>query len=129
MGIDHIGLGVPDVEAAKAYYDELLPLVGFVREWEVGYRANDWYGAQLFLYPALELDGPAYSRHRVGLQHLSFHVATRAEVHRVHDWAVARGHEIVHEPRLFPEYHEHFYATFFLDLHGFQIETVTYEKG
>ena len=34
MPIDHIGLGVPDVEAAKAYYDEFMPLVGFVREWE-----------------------------------------------------------------------------------------------
>ena len=125
MGLDHIGLGVPDVEAAKAYYDELLPLVGFVREWEVGYRAADWYGAQLFLDPALE-EGE-YSRHRVGLQHLSFHVATRAHVHRVHEWAVARRHEIVHEPRLFPEYHARFYATFFVDLHGFLLEAVTYE--
>src|SRR4051812_11918767 len=125
MGIDHIGLGVPDVDAAVAYYDELLPLVGFVRGWETGYRAADWYGAQIFLYPAL--DEGDYSRHRVGLQPLSFHVPTRAEVHRVHEWAVARGHEIVHEPQTFPQYHERFYATFFLDLHGFQIEAVTYE--
>jgi hypothetical protein len=33
MPIDHVGLGVPDVDAAKAYYDEFMPLVGFVREW------------------------------------------------------------------------------------------------
>jgi catechol 2,3-dioxygenase-like lactoylglutathione lyase family enzyme len=126
MGIDHIGLGVPDVEAAKAYYDELLALVGFVREWEVGYRAADWYGAQLFLYPTLE-EGD-YSRHRVGLQHLSFHVLTRAEVDRVYEWARDRGHEIVHAPQRFPEYHDRFYATFFLDLHGFMIEVVSYEE-
>ena len=125
MAIDHIGLGVPDVEAAKAYYDELMPLVGFVRQWETGYRANDWYGAQLFLYPALEESD--YSRHRMGLQHISFHVATRADVHRVHEWARDRGHEIVHEPKLFPEYHERFYAIFFLDMHGFLLEAVTYE--
>ena len=127
MGIDHVGLGVPDVDAAKAYYDELLPLLGFVREWETGYRATDWYGAQIFLYPTLE-DGD-YSRHRMGLQHLSFHVHTRAEVHAVHEWAKARGHEIVHEPKPFPEYHESFYATFFLDMHGFMVETVTYEEA
>ena len=125
MGIDHIGLGVPDVEAAKAYYDDFMPLVSFVREWETGYRDTGWYGAQIFLYPTVE-EGD-YSRHRIGLQHLSFFVHTRAEVHRVHDWAVERGHEIVHAPRLFPEYNEHFYATFFLDVHGFMIETVTYE--
>ena len=93
MPIDHIGLGVPDVDAAKAYYDEFMPLVGFVREWETGYRATDWYGAQIFLYPTLE-DGE-YSRHRIGLQHISFYVPTRADVHRVHRWAKARGHEIV----------------------------------
>jgi catechol 2,3-dioxygenase-like lactoylglutathione lyase family enzyme len=125
MPIDHIGLGVPDVEAAKAYYDDFMPLVGFVREWETGYRATDWYGAQIFLYPTIE-DGD-YSRHRIGLQHLSFFVHTRAEVHRVHEWAVARGHEIVHEPKTFPEYSPLFYATFFLDLHGFMLEVVTYE--
>jgi catechol 2,3-dioxygenase-like lactoylglutathione lyase family enzyme len=125
MGIDHIGLGVPDVDAAKAYYDDFMPLVGFVRQWEVGYRATDWYGAQVFLYPTLE-DGD-YSRHRIGLQHLSFHVHTRAEVHAVHEWAVARGHEIVHEPRLFPEYGPTFYGVFFLDLHGFMLEVTTYE--
>ena len=126
MPIDHIGLGVPDVDVAKAYYDELLPMLGFVRQWEVGYRATDWYGAQLFLYPTLE-DGD-YSRHRTGLQHLSFMVPARADVERIHEWAVARDHEVVHAPRRFPEYHEHFYATFFLDLHGFMIEAVTYEQ-
>lgn len=126
MGIDHVGLGVPDVDVARAYYDEFMPLVGFVRQWGTGYRATDWYGAQIFLYPVVEDGG--YSRHRIGLQHISFHVATRAEVHRVFEWAKARGHEVVHEPRLFPEYNERFYATFFLDMHGFMLETVTYEK-
>jgi catechol 2,3-dioxygenase-like lactoylglutathione lyase family enzyme len=124
--IDHIGLGVPDVESARAYYDELMPLLGFVREWEAGYRAEDWYGAQVFLYPAIE-EGD-YSRHRVGLQHLSFHVPTRADVHRVHGWAADRGHEIVHAPRLFPEYHPDFFATYFVDVHGFMLEAVTYER-
>ena len=104
MGIDHVGLGVPDVDAARTYYDEFMPLVGFVREWETGYRATDWYGAQIMLYPTLE-DGD-YSRHRVGLQHISFQVPTRANVHRVYEWAKERGHEIGHEPKLFPEYHE-----------------------
>lgn len=126
MGIDHVGLGVPDVEVAKAYYDEFMPLVGFVRAWEVGYRPIDWQGAQIFLYPTPEDGG--YSRHQVGLQHISFHVPTRGDVHLVHEWARARGHEILHEPKSFPEYHERFYATFFLDLHGFMLETVTYEQ-
>jgi catechol 2,3-dioxygenase-like lactoylglutathione lyase family enzyme len=47
--IDHLGLGVPDVDAPKAFYDEFMPLVGFVRMRETRYRATDWYGAQIFL--------------------------------------------------------------------------------
>ena len=30
--IDHIGIGVPDLAAAKAYYDELMTILG-LREW------------------------------------------------------------------------------------------------
>jgi catechol 2,3-dioxygenase-like lactoylglutathione lyase family enzyme len=120
MGIDHFGLGVPDVDAATTYHDEFMPLVGFVREWETGYRPTDGHGAQILLYPTLE-EGD-YSRHRIGLQHISFHVPTRADVDRVYEWAKKRGHEIVHAPQLFPEYHERFYAMFFLDIHGFMLE-------
>jgi hypothetical protein len=64
-------------------------------------------------------------RHSVGLQHISFYVPTRAEVHRIHEWARQREHHVIHEPRLFPEYHPRFYATFFLDMHGFMLEAVT----
>jgi catechol 2,3-dioxygenase-like lactoylglutathione lyase family enzyme len=126
MPIDHFGLGVPNIDAATMYYDEFMPLVGFVRQWETGYRPAAWDGAQIFLYPSLEAGD--YSRHRTGLQHISFQVPTRDDVHRVYEWAERRGHEIVHEPRLFPEYHERFYATFFLDMHGFMLEAVTYER-
>lgn len=125
MPIDHLGLGVPDIDTATAYYDDLMPLMGFVREGDVGYRPTDWKGAQIFLYPTLE-EGE-YSRHRIGLQHISFYVPTRADVRRVYEWAEQRGHQVIHEPRLFPEYHKRFYATFFLDMYGFMLEAVTYE--
>jgi catechol 2,3-dioxygenase-like lactoylglutathione lyase family enzyme len=127
MPIEHLGLGVPDVDAARAYYDELMPLLGFVREWDAGYRPTDWQGAQIFLYPTLE-DGD-YSRYRIGLQHISFDVPTRSDVHRVYQSAKERDHRILHEPKLFPEYHQRFYATFFLDMHGFMLEAVTFEDG
>ncbi len=124
--IEHFGLNVPDVELARAYFDEFLPMVGYVREWEAGYRPTNWNGAQLFIYPATEEGG--HSRLRTGLSHISFLVETRAEVHKVHDWVVDRGDEVLHAPTVFPEYGETFYATFFLDPHGFHLEVVTFEK-
>jgi catechol 2,3-dioxygenase-like lactoylglutathione lyase family enzyme len=122
MPIDHFGLGVPDVEAAKVYYDELMPLVGYESCFGNGYCPGDWQGAQLFLYPTLE--SGTYSRDRIGLQHIAFLVQTRADVDRVHEWVRNRGDEVLHAPRPFPEYGEHCYATFFLDPHGFKLEVV-----
>jgi catechol 2,3-dioxygenase-like lactoylglutathione lyase family enzyme len=126
MAIEHIGINVQDVAEAIAYFDELMPMVGYVREWDAGYRPADWKGAQLFIYPASE-EGE-HSRLRTGLSHLSFHVDTRAEVRRVHQWVEDRGDEVLHAPRVFPEYGKTFYATFFLDPRGFHLEVVTFEQ-
>ena len=125
--LDHIGIGVPDLAAAKAYYDRLMPILG-LRAWFpttpdgiFNYGPDGARGPQLFFYQALEPD--RHSRHGTGLQHLSFMVQRRAIVREAHEWAVAEGAEIVHEPREFPEYGEH-YATFWLDPHGFMLEAV-----
>jgi hypothetical protein len=53
-------------------------------------------------------------------------VPSRAIVREAHAWAVGQGSEIVHAPREFPEYGEH-YATFFLDPHGIMLEVVCHE--
>ncbi len=57
-----------------------------------------------------------------GLHHLAFAVDTRADVEAVHTNAVAAGAEILHAPRLWPQYHPEYFATFFLDPDGFRIE-------
>jgi catechol 2,3-dioxygenase-like lactoylglutathione lyase family enzyme len=64
--------------------------------------------------------------HDIGLQHLAFLASTRDDVHRVHEWALDRGDEIVRAPKALPQYGPHCYATFFLDPHGFMIEVVTH---
>ena len=125
MPIEHFGLGVPDLATAKAYYDELMPLVGYQPCFDTGYCPSDWQGAQLYLYPTRE-EG-TYSRHRIGLQHIAFLVPTRADVHRIHDWVRSRGDRVVRAPKLFPQYGEHCYATYFLDPHGFMLEAVCHK--
>jgi catechol 2,3-dioxygenase-like lactoylglutathione lyase family enzyme len=125
--IDHIGIGVPDLAAAKRYYDELMPVLGLAQWFPTtpdgifNYGPNGARGSQIFFYQALE-EGE-YSRHRTGLQHLAFFVESRAVVREAHAWAVAHGAEIVHAPRDFPEYGLH-YATYWLDPHGIMLEAV-----
>jgi catechol 2,3-dioxygenase-like lactoylglutathione lyase family enzyme len=128
--IDHIGIGVPDLAAAKRYYDELMPVLGLAQWFPTtpdgifNYGPNGARGSQIFFYQALE-EGE-YSRHRTGLQHLAFFVESRAVVREAHAWAVAHGAEIVHAPRDFPEYGLH-YATYWLDPHGIMLEAVSAE--
>jgi catechol 2,3-dioxygenase-like lactoylglutathione lyase family enzyme len=66
----------------------------------------------------------ASSREAAGLQHLAFIVPTRSAVERVHELVLELGSEVLHPPREFPEYPQPYYATFWLDPHGFMLEAV-----
>lgn len=125
--LDHLGLNVPDLEAAKAYYDALMPHVGFepffTSDDEFSYKpAGGKRGTTIFFYRApIKND---YVRKHVGLQHLAFRARTRPEVDEAHAQALALGSEILYAPKLFPQYHEHYYACFWFDPHGFLLESV-----
>ncbi len=127
MPLGHLGVNVTDLAGAKAYYDALMPLLAFEpfisSEGQFSYRpAAGKPGTYLFFYRAL--DAGRYSRHEPGLQHLAFIVESRALVHQVHEWAKARGAEVTHPPREFPEYHPGYYATFWYGPEGFLLEAV-----
>jgi catechol-2,3-dioxygenase len=64
--LGHVGLNVPDLDAARRYYNAVMPRVG----------------TYLFFHPSVEQS--SYSRNQTGLQHLAFMVRTRMEVHGVH---------------------------------------------
>ena len=126
--IDHIGIGVPDLAAAREYYDELMAVLG-LRQWfdtgpegPLNYGPDGAQGSQLFFYRAEEAG--TYSRHETGLHHLAFLVASRDVVRDAHAWARARGATILDEPAEFPQYGEHCYATYWLDPHGIKLEAV-----
>lgn len=134
--LGHLGVNVEDLARAKAYYDVLMPLVGFEpflqHDDQFAYRpAGGKPGTYLFFYPAVEPGEPAgpgaakaFSRHATGLQHLAFMVRTRDAVHEVLEAMVGLGSDVVHAPRVFPEYPQPYYAAFWLDPHGFLLEAV-----
>ena len=125
--IDHIGIGVPDLAAAKEYYDDLMRVLG-LRAWfdtgaggPLNYGPDGARGSQLFLY---QVEAGTYSRGQPGLHHLAFLVESRAVVREAHAWACARDAVILDEPSAFPQYGEHCFATYWLDPHGFKLEAV-----
>ena len=125
--LGHLGVNVPDLAAAGAYYDVLMPLVGY----EMYLNSDDTIafmpvdakrGAYLFLYQATE-EG-SVSRRRPGLQHLAFAVPTRTAVREVHAHVVEAGSQVLHPPQQWPQYPPPYYATFWLDPFGFTLEAV-----
>jgi catechol 2,3-dioxygenase-like lactoylglutathione lyase family enzyme len=125
--LGHLGINVPDLAAAKRYYAELMPLVGFElfleADDQIAFRpAGGKPGTYIFLYPAIE--SGEYSRHRAGLQHLAFMVKTRSAVRDVHDSVNKLGGVVVHAPQSFPQYPPPYFATFWLDPFGIMLEAV-----
>jgi catechol 2,3-dioxygenase-like lactoylglutathione lyase family enzyme len=125
--LGHLGVNVPDLERAAAYYGPLMPLLGhepfLSAEDAIAFMpAEGRRGAYLFLYRATE-EGP-YSRERTGLQHLAFIVPTRAAVHEVHLHVRREGSTVLHAPQEWPQYPPPYFATFWLDPFGIMLEAV-----
>jgi catechol 2,3-dioxygenase-like lactoylglutathione lyase family enzyme len=125
--IDHIGIGVPDLAAAKRYYDELMSVLGLRAWFETGpegplnYGPDGALGSQLFFYRS---EPGKYSRSQPGLHHVAFLVASRQVVRDAHQWAREQDAVVLDEPQEFPQYGEHCFATYWLDPHGFKLEAV-----
>ncbi len=127
MALGHLGVNVPDLDAAKAYYDVIMPLVGYEEFFstaeEFSYRpVENKPGTYLFFYRST--DGSDYSRGNTGLQHLAFIVKSRAAVHAVHDRALLLGSPIVESPQEFAQYHPGYFAVFWKDPFGIVLEAV-----
>jgi catechol 2,3-dioxygenase-like lactoylglutathione lyase family enzyme len=125
--LGHIGINVPDLVAARAYYEVLMPLLDF----EVFFDTRDEFaympnagkrGTFLFFYPST--GSATYSRVDTGLQHLAFMVPNRQRVREVYDTALALGSREVHAPQEWPQYPPPYFAAFWLDPFGVMLEAV-----
>jgi catechol 2,3-dioxygenase-like lactoylglutathione lyase family enzyme len=128
--LDHLGLNVPDVEAARSYYDALMPFLGFepffTTDDEFSYQPSGGKpGTRIFFYRAPLPNG--YLRKQVGLEHLAFRARSRDQVDDAHRTALQLGSDVLFSPRLFPQYHETYYASFWFDPHGFLLEAVCHK--
>jgi catechol 2,3-dioxygenase-like lactoylglutathione lyase family enzyme len=131
-GLGHVDLVCRDLPRSLAFYRAVLGplglqdphLVGGERGEQIHYLRFPAAGSgslglrQAFEEQEFELYAP-------GLHHLALAVDSPADVDTVHAAAVQAGAEILHAPRLFPQYRADYYATFFLDPDGFRLEVST----
>jgi catechol 2,3-dioxygenase-like lactoylglutathione lyase family enzyme len=116
--LDHVGFQCGDLATSAAFYDAALAPLGVTRQMDfqvaIGYgseRADFWISA------LTEADGFRES-------HIAFAAADRASVDAFFAAAVAHGAEVLHEPRVHDEYHEHYYGAFVRDPDGNNLEAV-----
>ncbi|MFF5973771.1 VOC family protein [Streptomyces sp. NPDC012769] len=123
--LHHVEVWVPDLGRAAASFGPLLEALGYTpfQSWE---RGRSWrLGATYLVFE----ESPALSAHthdrlRPGLNHLAFHVATRAELDRLVEGAVRGGWRL-----MFPDRHPHAggeqsCAAYLEDADGFEVELV-----
>ncbi|HEX6870414.1 MAG TPA: VOC family protein [Micromonosporaceae bacterium] len=116
--IDHLSIQVADVPASVAFYDAVLAALGGTRQME--FQDVIAYGTDR---PEFWL-GPTTTGGTAREVHLAFTASDRAAVVAFHDAAVAAGAEVLHAPRLWPEYHPTYFAAFVRDPDGNNIEAV-----
>jgi catechol 2,3-dioxygenase-like lactoylglutathione lyase family enzyme len=122
--LDHLSIQCADFQASASFYDDVLSHIGGGRVLDfgsvIGYgfpeSPNFWIGALTTGEPNREV-------------HIAFQAADRAAVRRFFDAAVARGAEVLHEPRVWPEYHANYYGGFVRDPDGNNVEAVCHSPG
>ncbi|WP_314172815.1 VOC family protein [Streptomyces winkii] len=115
---DHISIQTADPAAAAAFYDAVLAPLGATRVLDFGHVVG--YGSTA---PAFWL-GPADSGREAREVHIAFTAPDRATVDAFHEAAIEAGGEVLHAPRLWPEYHETYYGAFVRDPDGNNVEAV-----
>jgi catechol 2,3-dioxygenase-like lactoylglutathione lyase family enzyme len=116
--LDHLGIQCADMTRSAAFYDAVLAPLGFGRLMDFGVAIG--FGASK---PDFWI-GDFNSGDGFRESHIAFVAADRAAVRAFFDAAVGAGAEVLHEPRLWPEYHEHYYGAFVRDPDGNNVEAV-----
>ena len=126
LGIDHIYITVSDLAQSTTFYDGVMKLLGFRKGSDpVGGQPHVHYfnrALQYTLRPA-RANAPVHDPYAPGLHHLCFQVTDMSTVDEAAQGIRKLGVE-VSEPRLYPEYGADYYAVYFKDPDGIELEIV-----
>jgi catechol 2,3-dioxygenase-like lactoylglutathione lyase family enzyme len=117
--VDHVSIQCADVSSSAAFYDAVLAPLGGRRLLEFG----DVIGFGIAPKPDFWL-GPRTTGEGFRESHLAFSAPDRAAVRAFFDAALGVGAEVLHEPRVWPEYHPGYYGVFVRDPDGNNVEAV-----
>jgi catechol 2,3-dioxygenase-like lactoylglutathione lyase family enzyme len=120
--LDHLSIQCSNPDASAAFYDAVLAPLG-------GGRVMD-FGRVIGFGIAGKPDfwiGPWRSGEGFRESHIAFAAPDQAAVRAFFDAAVGLGAQVLHEPRLWPEYHASYYGAFVRDPDRNNVEAVCHE--
>jgi len=117
--IDHISIQCADVSASAAFYDTVLVPLGGVRVMDFGEAIGFGIQPKPDFWIGQQSTGEGFRE-----SHIAFVAADRTAVRAFFDAAVAVGADVLHAPRVWPEYHPSYFGAFVRDPDGNNVEAV-----
>jgi catechol 2,3-dioxygenase-like lactoylglutathione lyase family enzyme len=122
--LDHLSIQCRDLGASAAFYDAVLAPLGIRRVMDfadaIGYgvpsKPEFWLGRQT--------TGDGFRE-----THIAFAAGDRAAVRAFFEAARSQDAVVLHEPRLWPEYHDNYFGAFVRDPDGNNVEAVCHLPG
>jgi catechol 2,3-dioxygenase-like lactoylglutathione lyase family enzyme len=117
--LDHLGIQCADMPASAAFYDAVLAPLGATRLLDFGVAVGYGVPPKPDFWLGRFSSGDGFRE-----AHIAFSAQDRATVRAFFNAAVAAGAEVLHEPRVWPEYHPYYYGAFVRDPDGNNVEAV-----
>ena len=117
--LDHLSIQCSDTAASATFYDVVLAPLG-------GQRVMDFGPVIGYGVPPMPdfWIGPHQTGEGFKESHIAFSAPDRDAVRAFFAAAVSAGAEVLHEPRVWPEYHPNYYGAFVRDPDGNNVEAV-----
>jgi catechol 2,3-dioxygenase-like lactoylglutathione lyase family enzyme len=117
---DHIGIGVSDYAASKAFFLKALQPLGFTIVMEGPYGVGLGPAGKPVLWLSQAPEKPAHL-------HLAFTANSRQQVQAFHSAALEAGGKDNGPPGLRPHYHANYYGAFVIGPDGHNVEAVCHK--
>ena len=117
--LDHLSIQCADLQASAAFYDAALAPLGGTRIMDFGAAIGYGNDGKPDFWLGQQSTGDGFRE-----SHIAFTAPNRAAVRDFFDAAMRLGVESLHGPRVWPEYHEHYYGAFVRDPDGNNVEAV-----
>jgi catechol 2,3-dioxygenase-like lactoylglutathione lyase family enzyme len=117
--LDHLSIQCTDLAASAAFYDAVLAPLGGRRVMDFGEAIGFGVLSKPTFWIGRQTTGDGFRE-----SHIAFSAPDRAAVRAFFEIAAAHGAAVLHEPRLWPEYHATYYGAFVRDPDGNNVEAV-----